>query len=210
MRYLNLDEKGKGYYLETFKTEALHNLNFYKVARENHQRNIKKSEDEIEEQRRAISENEAEIGSIEAKLNNPDEQAKRLLFRDFKGALSNLLNGDESQQNARFGLKIQKQGPFIIEKPFSVSREGKKHTEVRKISVMKFKNNEIALEKFRTYLREGYNLPIDNLTFEQLKAAIEKFFNDVPKVDIYGEEYESEALFSEATFHKVSDPGFKF
>jgi len=210
MRYGNLDEKNKDYYIETFKTEALHNLNFRKVARENHQKNIRKLEDEILEQRLAISENEAEIATIEAKLNNPDEQAKGLLFRDFKGVISNLINGEESQLNARFGLKIQKQGPYIIEKPISVSRDGKRVTETRTVAVTKHRNNEEALEKFRTYLREGYNLPIDNLTFEQLKDGIEKFFNDVPKPDLYGPEYENESLYSESTSRNVSDPGFKF
>jgi hypothetical protein len=194
MRYGNFDEKSKEYYIEAFKTEVSHNLEFYKTDIRNHKKNKAKLEDQTEEENRAICACEVEIAAIEAKLGDLDGQAKRLLFRDFRSVINNILNGEEGQQSARFGLKIQKQGPYLIEKPVSISSEGKRHTEVRTVSVMKFKNNEAALEKFRTYLREGYNLPIDTLTFDQLKAAIEKFFADAPKVDIYGDEYETETF----------------
>lgn len=68
---------------------------------------------------------------------------------------------------------------------------------MRLMSITKYRDNGVALEKFRKYLRDGYNLPIDNLTFDQLKKTINKFFRDAPNIDIYGEEYEEEALYSD-------------
>ena len=126
---------------------------------------------------------------------------------DFKNIIQNLLNGPDSQQGGRFGLKIQRHGPFIIEKPISVSIDGKKHTETRQVAVTKFRDNGVALEKFRKYLRDGYNLPIDGLSFDQLKKTIDKFFKDAPAFDLYGEEYEEEALYADS---KVIDPNFRF
>lgn len=207
MRYGNFDEKDKDYYVEVFKIEAIQKLNFFKADVENHKKNIRKLEREIEEENVGMRASETEVAAIEAKLGDPDLEARKLLFRDFKGSINRILNGEESQMNARFGLRIEKRGPYLIEKPVAVSSEGKKHTEMRTARVMKIRDNESALEKFRTYLREGYNLPIDNLTFEQLKDAIEKFFNDAPKPDLYGPEYETETFVSPTV--KVEDSLFR-
>jgi len=207
MFYSNFGEKSKKYYIEAFETEVSHKLEFYKADIRNHKKNKARLEDQTEEESRAIRACETEIADIESKLKDLDGAAKRLLFRDFKASVSNILNGEESQVNARFGLRIEKRGPYLIEKPVSVSVDGKKHTETRTVSVTKFRNNESSLEKFRNYLRTGYNLPIDNMNFEQLKDAIEKFFNDAPKPDLYGDEYESETFVSDSV--KVGDNLFR-
>ncbi|MFH0984298.1 MAG: hypothetical protein V1882_02055, partial [Candidatus Omnitrophota bacterium] len=156
----------------------------------------------------AITELQVQVDLINSKLSTPDEQAKKALLKDFKSAIGRMLSGDESQPGARFGLRVVKNGPYRIEKPISISQDGRKITESRTVLITKHKNNEASLDKFQDYLRTGYNLPIDGLTFDAARKAMEKFFSNAPKHDVYGEEFETET-FPESQIVATSDPGFK-
>lgn len=201
------EEKSREYYEEAFKIEAQGKLDFFKKDVETHTRNVKRLTGELEEENTAIRSSEAEAAAIEARLSDLDKEAKRLLFRDFRAAVNEVLNGSESQQNARFGLRIEKQGPYRIEKPVSISRDGKRTTGMREVSVMKLRNNEEALAKFQDYLRTAGNIPIGGLTFNEVKKIIDRFFADAPRPDSYGEPYEEEKFIEDPTM--VIDPGFR-
>jgi len=191
---LNLifEEKDQRYYMEVLKSEVSHNLEFYKADVRTHERNIDKLAGEIKDEERAIITAKTEIADIEARLNDPAEAAKKLLLRDFRSAISDILMGEDSQINRRFGLQVQHQGPFVIDKAYTTTENGKKVTKMYQASIIKKRNNEEALEGFRSYLRAGRNLSIEGLSFDQAKKAMEKFFRNAPDLMIYGKEYEQE------------------
>jgi hypothetical protein len=203
------EEKSRAYYEEAFKVEAKGKIDFYKKEVEVRNRNIKRLTGELDEETMAKRSSETEAAEIEARLSDLAKEAKRLLFKDFRAAVSEVLNGQESQMNGRFGLSIEKQGPYRIEKPVFVSRDGKRVVETRQVSVMKLRNNEEALVKFQDYMRQAGNMPIDGLTFDELKEDIEKFFHDAPRPDSYGEAYEEEKFIEDPVKPLSQDNLFK-
>ncbi len=184
--------KDKDYYIESLKVESAEQMKFLNKAIENHQKNIRKFEREIEEENAAVAELQAQVDAINSKLNNVDGQATKMLIRDFKADLNMILNGEEAQAGGRFGLNVQKKGPYKIEKPLSVSRDGKRITETRECLITQCRDNAEALETFQAYLRNGYNLPVDGLTFQEVQESIEEFFRGAPSPSKYGPEYEVE------------------
>ena len=178
------------HYTQVFKIEAEGKLAFYRKDIETRVRNLKRLNDELTEEKTAKKESEDEILKIEERLSNPDIEAKKLLFKDFRAAVAELLHGQEAQSGGRFGLRIETSGPFKIEKPVSVSKGGKRVTEIREVSIMRYRNNEGALIAFQDYLRQAGAMVIDTLSFDELVTKIEQFFAEAPAVNVYGSAYE--------------------
>ena len=151
----------------------------------------KKLEEEIKEIQSAQNEWDSSRVELIAKLVNPDPEIRKYLERDFKSKVVEMRNGGDPDLTQRYGTP--QFGIFV------------RHRDRRKVLVPKLKkdgtqtwfenveteieercSNEEAFQKWDTYMGAGLKIQSD-WTFDKLLKEIEKFFENAPRLDEYGE-----------------------
>jgi hypothetical protein len=156
---------------------------------------LKKRKGKLEEEIKEIqsAENEWDSSRVEliAKLVNPDPEIRKYLERDFKSKVVEMRNGGDPDLTQRygqpqFGIIIRNRNRRKVMIPKLMKDGAERWFENIEVEIEERSSNEIAFEKWDTYMREGLKIQSD-WTFDKLLKEIERFFENAPSIDKYGE-----------------------
>ena len=184
----------KKFYLQKLKEEVETAIKLSQANLKLLSEKEKKLEEQLKDIRSAMGEWVENKKEAENKLQNPDLEIKRMLTRDFRSEVSLRKNGGDRQMAERYGqvqygIHLKNRNKHRVTIP-RLKRDGeRKWYENEEVEIQEECSNEKAFREWEIYMNTNLDIRPD-WDFDTLFEKIEKFFSNVPNIEVYGKPYE--------------------
>ena len=148
---------------------------------------------ELEELESAKDEWKQLQNDAEEKRLYPDPWLKKALIVDFRREVSLRMRGGDPEMQERFGRPVygfwtQNKNRRAVSVPKLVRAGDKTRYQLEDVAIVDRRDNQEAYSEWCSYMEKGLHIE-DSWSFIETFAKIERFFQNAPSLDRYGESY---------------------